>query len=207
MLLLYLKENYKEGEPIFTIDIKIEGFSESNKRQQIKKLVDTGELMRFENGVYYLPKKSRLKGAAGLSADIVAQRKYIERNGKHIGYYSGHTLANYLGISTQVPVKKEIVSNNMSAIVREVEIGSFTYVVRKPSVSVNENNYKVLQLLELLKDLNMYADNEPELVKNQLVKYIKANQINRDEVDRYISEFPLKTYKYIYEMRLDNVFA
>lgn len=95
----------------------------------------------------------------------------------------------------------------MSAIVREIEVGRSTYVVRKPPVSVNESNYKVLQLLELLKDLNIYADNEPELVKNQLVQYIKTNQINRDEVDRYISEFPLKTYKYIYEMRLDNIFA
>jgi hypothetical protein len=116
-------------------------------------------------------------------------------------------LANYLGLSTQVPLKKEIVSNNMSAIVREVSVGGFTYVVRKPVVRITERNYKVLQLLELLKDLNEYADNEPELVRNQLVKYIQNNKINRNEIDQYISSYPLKTYKFIYEMRLDNVFA
>ena len=102
---------------------------------------------------------------------------------------------------------KEIVSNNMSAIVREVSVGGFTYVVRKPVVRITERNYKVLQLLELLKDLNEYADNEPELVRNQLVKYIQNNKINRNEIDQYISSYPLKTYKFIYEMRLDNVFA
>jgi hypothetical protein len=207
MLLSYLESHYKVGEPIFATDIQIDGLSEVNKRQQIKKLVDSGKLVRFDNGVYYFPKKTRLKGGTGLAADVVVQHKYIEKNGIHTGFYAGHTLANYLGLSTQVPLKKEIVSNNMSAIVREVSVGGFTYVVRKPLVRITERNYKVLQLLELLKDLNEYADNEPELVRNQLVKYIQNNKINRNEIDQYISSYPLKTYKFIYEMRLDNVFA
>lgn len=207
VILSYLEQNYEPGVPIFTSDIQISGLSEVNKRQQIKKLVDCGKILRFENGIYYFPKKSRIKGGVGLSADLVAQYKYIERNGKRIGFYSGHTLANYMGISTQVPSKKEIVSNNMSAIVREVEIGEFSYVIRRPVIQVTKENIKVLQLLELLKDLNMYADNEPELVKNQLIVYIKRNNIQRNMIDRYIEEYPMKTYKFIYEMRLDNVFA
>ena len=206
-MLSYLEDNYKAGEPIFTADIQIEGLTEANKRQQIKKLVDSGKIIRFEQGVYYFPKKSRIKGSTGITADVVVQYKYVERNGNRIGFYAGHTLANYLGISTQVPVKKEIVSNNMSAIVREVEVGNFTYVVRKPVVTVTKENVKILQLLEVLKDLNTYADNEPELVREQLVSYIQKNQIKRNSVDAYIGEYPLKTYKYIYEMRLDNVFA
>lgn len=207
MILSYLEHNYKAGEPIFAADIQIAELTETNKRQQIKKLVDSGKLMRFDHGVYYFPKESRIKGNIGISADIVVQYKYVERNGNRIGFYAGHTLANYMGISTQVPMKKEIVSNNMSAIVREVEVGNFTYVVRKPVVTVTKDNVKILQLLELLKDLNTYADNEPELVREQLVSYIQKNQIKRNAVDEYIGDFPLKTYKYIYEMRLDNVFA
>ena len=42
--------------------------------------------------------------------------------GKVDGFYSGNTFANQLGISTQVPNKVEIVSNNMAAKVREVPI-------------------------------------------------------------------------------------
>ena len=30
---------------------------------------------------------------------------------KRIGYYSGHTLANRMGLSTQIPFTKEITSN------------------------------------------------------------------------------------------------
>lgn len=207
MLLTYLVQNYKPGEPIFAVDIQIQGLTEENKRQQIKKLVDSDKLRRFDKGIYYFSKQTRIKGGIGISADLVAQYKYIERNGKRMGFYSGHTLANYIGISTQVPMKKEIVSNNVSAIVREIEVGNFSYVVRKPVVPVTDDNVKVLQLLDLLKDLNAYADDEPTLVRRQLVTYIKNNKISRAMIDQYITKFPLKTYKFIYEMRLENVFA
>ena len=42
MLLKFLKDNYEVGEPIFTADIQIEGLTEVNKRQQVKKLVEAG---------------------------------------------------------------------------------------------------------------------------------------------------------------------
>ncbi|MCB6991657.1 DUF6088 family protein [bacterium 210820-DFI.6.38] len=89
---------------------------------QLKKLCDEGKLQKYENGIYYLPKKSRLKTNVGVNADTVARYKYVSRGGKVDGFYSGNTFANQLGISTQVPNKVEIVSNNMAAKVREVPI-------------------------------------------------------------------------------------
>lgn len=205
MLLDYLIKTYEAGEPIFSVDIEVQGMSDTNLRQQLKKLVDMGMLNRFEQGVYYFPKQSRLKGVVGPSSDIVARSKYIARRGERIGYYSGHTFANHIGISTQVPIKEEIVSNNMSAIVREVMVGTKTYIVRRPIVTVTNENYMILQLLDLLKDLEKYMDNEPEIVRKQLVSYIIENHITRNAVDKYIKEFPIKIYKTIYDMGLDNV--
>ena len=59
------------------------------------------------------------------------------RMGRIMGYYAGHTLANKLGISMQVPVKEEITSNNMAAIVREVSVGDRGYIVRKALYTFN----------------------------------------------------------------------
>lgn len=206
MLLDYLKKNYEEGEPIFISDIVIDNMSFESIRQQFKKLTDAERLIRYEQGIYYMPKVTRLKGASTLSPDIVARYKYISRNGKRIGYYSGYTLANMMGISTQVPNKAEIVSNNMAAIVREIRIGNREYIIRKPVIEVNEDNYIVLQLLEVLKSVEEYSD-DMHLAKEQICSYISRNKITRDAVDKCISYFPLKTYKSIYEMRLENVFA
>ena len=58
----------------------------------------------------------------GVNADTVARYKCVSRGGKVDGFCSGNTFANQLGISTQVPNKVEIVSNNMAAKVREVPI-------------------------------------------------------------------------------------
>ena len=158
MLYEFLKNNYKEAEPIFFSDIVIKGITKSAVNQQLKKLCNEGKLQKYENGIYYLPKKSRLKTNVGVNADTVARYKYVSRGGKVDGFYSGNTFANQLGISTQVPNKVEIVSNNMAAKVREVPIGKRTFIIRKPVVPVNEENVYVLQLLDLLKNLDVYLD-------------------------------------------------
>lgn len=206
MLYEYLRDIYNPGEPIFLQDIKIGGMSDANVRKNMKKLTDIGKVIRYEQGVYYIPKISKLNGGASLAPDIVARYKYISRLGRIMGYYAGHTLANKIGISSQVPLKEEITSNNMAAIVREVSVGNRLYVVRKPPVEVDESNHIVLQLLEVLKDIDEYRDEEQN-VRECVVDYIKKFQVTRELVDRYIGYFPLKVYKAIYEMRLENVFA
>lgn len=206
MLLEYIRNNYEQGEPIFLQDIIIENVSNASIRQGMKKLVQKGEISRYDQGIYFIPKVSRLKGKPNLAPDVVARYKYIKRRGEVIGYYSGHTLANKLGLSTQVPVKEEMVSNNIAAIVREVKLGGRTYIVRKSSVIIDADNYRVLQLLEILKDIEKYCDDEVSS-KDIIVEYIQNNKIKRVEVEKYITAFPIKVYKTIFDMRLDDVFA
>ena len=40
-----------------------------------------------------------------------------------------------------------------------------------------------------------------------ICSYIKKIGMKRSDVDKYITLFPDRVYKYIYEMRLYNVFA
>lgn len=207
MLYDYLIENYKVAEPIFFSDIEIEGITRSAINQQLKKLCDEEKLMKYENGVYYLPKKSRLSGAVGINADMVAKYKYIARRGKVDGFYSGNAFANQIGISTQVPNKIEIVSNNIAAKVREISIGKRKFIVRKSNVEVTETNVYVLQMLELLKNLDAYLDEDYADAKEKFKKYINVHGITRADVDMYIREYPVSIFKYYYELRLDDVFA
>ena len=121
MLYEYLLANYKANEPIFVSDIDLP-VSDVNLRQMFKTICDAGKIKRFDTGIYYIPKASILKGGVPLAADEVAVAKYIIRKGKVDGFYSGYTFANQLGISTQVPYIKEIVSNNASTRVKEVNV-------------------------------------------------------------------------------------
>jgi DNA-binding Lrp family transcriptional regulator len=206
MLLKFLKSKFGPGKPIFTEDAESLGLSAGNLRQQFKKLVDAGELSRFEPGVYFLPDPNH--EYYPISSNMVAEYKYITNGDEIYGYYSGYTFANQLGLCLQVPYKEEIVTNNTTAIAREVKVGKIPFYIRRARVAVTKENRNVLQLLDLLKDVEEYTDycceeEAPDIIR----RHILRNKILRADVDKYIENFPLKTYKYIYDLRLYDVFA
>lgn len=207
MLYEYLKENYELGEPIFSGDIEIPGLSEENLRYHLKKLTDDGIISRFEAGVYYFPKKDILGERMNLSVETVATHKYIKRRGKRVGYYSGYTLANRMGLSTQVPFTVEITSNYAPAQVRELTIKNRKYIVRRPIVEVTEDNVTVLQFLDCLKDIEKCAEEEMDVCGRILSEYARHNAITKKRVDEFIANYPVKIYKAIYETGVEYVSA
>ena len=206
MLLEYLQENYKVNEPIFVSDIDLP-VTDTNLRQMFKVLCDSGQIYRYETGIYYMKGNTRLKGGVPLSASKVARYKYIARNDQVNGYYSGYTFANLLGLTTQVPYTIEIVSNGASAKCREVRVKNQKIMLRRPRTQINKENVDVLQLLDLLKDFEQYVDEDMVVATGIISSYIKKIGMKRSDVDEYITLFPDRVYKYIYEMRLYNVFA
>lgn len=207
MLFEYLKEHYEEAEPIFLNDIHLNGIRRDNFLHQVKTLTDAGKIKRYEKGIYYIPKQTRFRSASGPSPELMAKYKYISRGLDTYGYYSGGTFANIIGISMQVPMKKEITSNNTAAIVREVTIGNQPFIIRKTNIPICDKNVKVLQLLELLKNLNNYLDICYEEAREKLKYYSLENHITKDDIDKYIRAFPDSTFRHYYEMRLGHVLA
>lgn len=205
MLYEYLKRNYEPGEPIFTGDITISGLSEENLRYHLKKLTDDNILCRFEAGIYYFPKMDIFGEKMVLTADIVALHKYVRRRGKRVGYYSGYTLANRMGLSTQVPFMEEITSNYAPAPVRELTIKNRRYILRRPVVEVTDENVAVLQFLDCLKDLGKCAEEEPEVCGRILTGYAREHALTKEVVDRFLVNYPLKIYKAIYETGVEDV--
>ena len=206
MLLEYLQKNYKVNEPIFISDIDLP-VTDTNLRQMFKVLCDSGQIYRYETGIYYMKGDTRLKGGVPLSASKVARYKYIARNDQVNGYYSGYTFANLLGLTTQVPYTIEIVSNGASAKCREVSVKNQKIMLSRPRTQINKENVDVLQLLDLLKDFEQYVDEDMVVATGIISSYIKKIGMKRSDVDEYITLFPDRVYKYIYEMRLYNVFA
>lgn len=207
MLFDYLVTNYKKGEPIFLTDITIEGMTEENIRYHLKRLTDSGILSRFEAGVYYFPKKNILEEQAVLSTETVVLHKYISRRGKKVGFYSGYTLANRLGLSTQVPFIEEITSNYAPAKVREITVKDRKFVIRRPVTEITEENAYVLQLLDGLKDIDKVAEKDLKVCGRILTQYAKEHRITKEQVDRFLQYYPLKIYKAIYETGVEYVSA
>ena len=198
MLYGYLIENFKPYEPIFTADIDIDMVGNS-LRPKLKELCDSGKLCRYEAGVYYLPGKMKLKGLTPISASAVARSRYVNRRGKVRGYYSGYTFANQIGLSLQVPYVQEIVTNEASAKVREIDIKGQKFIIRKPKAEVTEENVYTLQFLDFLSDIDKYLHGSSENILDKLEKLIKDEKITKELIDAYISLYPMKVYKNLYE--------
>lgn len=207
MLYDYIKKNYNEAEPIFFSDLEREDITKSALNQQLKKLCDKGLLMKYDTGVYYIPKMTLLNSVVGPNADMVARYRFISKGDNIDGFYGGNSFANQIGITTQVPRVVEIVSNNTNSSDREVRIGNRRFYVRKPIVQITKENVYVLQMLELLKNLDAYLDYSYEEAKEKFAEYISVHGIKRSDVDCYIRKYPMSTFKYYYELELDHVLA
>lgn len=206
MLYEYLRENYRLNEPIFLSDIDLP-VSNTNLRQMFKVLCDSGKIKKFDSGIYYIPAVSRLKGGASIAPGVVMQHRYIARNGKTNGYYSGFTFANQLGLTVQVPYTLEIVTNNTSYKSKEINLKGQHAVLRKPRATVTDENCYVLQFLDLLKDIDLYVDEKNEKIVERIIDYIRKENITQESIDEYISLYPTKIYRNFYEMRLFNAFV
>ena len=206
MLWEYLQENYKPGEPIVASDIGL-GMTENNRRRQFKYLFDCGKIRRAENGIYYIPKQGLLGDELPLSPDRIAECKYITRKDRVFGFYSGATFANMLGITTQNPYTREIVSNEIGNPIRKDTIAGRSFIVRKARTEITKENAVILQLFELLKDINDYSEIGREELSELLAAYIRKNKITKAGFDKYLPYYPEKIYKSIYETGVINAIA
>ncbi|MCB6621511.1 DUF6088 family protein [Mediterraneibacter sp. 210702-DFI.5.30] len=198
----YLLDNYKENEPIFLVDIQIDGMTRTNVRQQIKKLADTGKVKRFDNGIYFLPKKTIFKSSSQLTPEKVLECKYLRDKDKRCGYVSGLMFFNQMGLTTQIPMMYEVVSNKATNDYRETSLAKSRVIVRKPKVPVTEKNYKVLQFLDMLKDVEVYSEVTGKQLQDQLYRYMDDANLSISEMEPYFSYYPDKLYKNLVETRV-----
>ena len=204
MLYDVLLSQYGENEPIILSELKLEGMSTGCMRQQIKKLTDSGRLKRYDNGIYFIPKKTVFKSGSQLSRESVIQKKYLQENGMRCGYISGISFANKLGITTQVPMTCEVVTNKASKDYREVQLAGSRVIIRKPRITVNESNYVVLQFLDLLKDIDDFSEITGDELSERLLTYMRKVNLRFSDMAAFLQYYPDKIYKNLYETRLLN---
>ena len=198
----YLLDNYKEDEPIFLADLQVDGMTRTNVRQQIKKLTDTGKVKRFDNEIYFLPKKTIFKSGSQLAPEKVLECKYLRDKDERCGYVSGLMFFNQMGLTTQVPMMYEVVSNKATNDYRETSLAKSRVIVRKPKVPVTEKNYKALQFLDMLKDVDVYSEVTGKPLQDRLYRYMDDANLSISEMEPYFAYYPDKLYKNLVETRV-----
>ena len=197
MLYDYIINNYENDEPIFLSELP--GNSKDYIRQEMKRLVDEGKVERLYNGVYYLAYTTILGTKGKISVEKFIDKKYLYNNGRVSGYITGIQLANLYGFTTQNPACIEVCSNVATTKQRKTDIDGRKLIVYKPPVEITEDNRSELQFLDLMTTIDKYSELSGEPLKKKLVEFIKELNVDFEKVKMYLSYFPDKVYRNIYE--------
>ena len=174
-LLLELRSKYEPNEPIILDQIKSDTYSYDTIKSMLSNYVRSGKIRRFTNGVYYFPKNGIL-GEMIPSYNDYLERKYIENQNKVFGYYTGLSLLNMIGLSTQVPNVREITTNIETNKKRKVSIRSRYVILRKPLVKITKSNYRYLQFIDIFR----FADIETiRTNRDKIITFAKQNQLKK----------------------------
>ncbi len=199
-------------EPIFIEDIKnhFKNYIQDNFDNVFKniyvyinRLVKDNKLNQFLKGIYYKP----LKGTFGnkpLNINKVVDKKYIHDNNGQKGYFSGAYLFNKIGLTTQIP-KEVLIVTNECPNTNDYNNRNLGVIIRKPKIEINEDNYKYLQLFDIL----INRDNieiETEYEKEIIYKFIKDNKLEFEKIFEYANKInSLKPIKKLYELGGKNI--
>ncbi|MDA2067872.1 DUF6088 family protein [Bacillus cereus] len=193
----YLQKNYEENEPIFAQDLTytFSEFSDAYIRINLKRLYDKGVLKRLEKGVYYFPLKNSILKNALPDIDEVIKEKYLFNENKRIGYKSGINFSNKIGLTTQTASIDSIVANTVADKKRIIKIKNTKLIVRSPrkGILVDDKNYKLLQILDLIDDFNYNSEYDIFEAGATFFNYLIDLQLNMQEIEDYVSKYPLKT--------------
>ena len=178
----YLMKNFGYNEPIFLNDLSIEGLSENAVRQSVKRLVANGFLDRYDSGIYYIPKKDGVLGKSYIDPLLVIMRKYVKNKSETYGYITGISFINQLGLTTQMPAVIEIVTNKESTNGRFITVGNQKVRIKKPSITVSENNAELLQLLDSIAQIEKYTELSMEETKEIMLSYLKQKRFTKEQL-------------------------
>lgn len=136
------------------------------------------DFIRYRKGIYYRAVKTPF-GFSKIDYNKLINDLYLCDIDQVYGYISGPTLANKIGLTTQMAKEEYIVTNN-NRVVSDID----NIKLIKAPVIVTRDNYKILQVLDLL--LNKYdvyydCENPNKVIYN----YIIDNNINFENLLYY----------------------
>ena len=203
IILEYIKNNYDNKTPIFVNDIYKEftEISEGTIRSLFKRFSDSGVLEKVDNGVYALPNKESVLGRATVYVSSVIENKYIRNEkGQRIGYISGINFSNQIGLTSQTASVNTFYSNNVSNKKRKKKKKNSRLIINAPRVKVTDENYKLLQILDLLNEFEKLSEQDLKTAANKILEFLEKIKLKKEEVELIVSKYPLEAQVKFYKI-------
>lgn len=174
----YLKQIYDFGEPIFVDRIRIGRKSKNAIKEDLYRATKKGLIYRKRKGVYYF--KSDREFDPGITFEQILESRYIKddlglpgfEEINRYGYITGFAFLNMIGLTNQVPMQIDIVTNNIKSKKRTIRNGMQVAVIRKAKEIINNTNWRAFQFFDMF-----YILTVEDIKRNRefLIDYMKKN--------------------------------
>ena len=119
----------------------------------LNRLVASGKIAKLAKGKYYKPESSHFGNLQPNQAQVV--KDLLEDNGKIIGYLTGYSIYNQLGLTTQVSNTIQIGKNQLRPNFKR-ERYNIAFVKQKNTIT--KENIPLLQLLDTIRYIKKIPD-------------------------------------------------
>lgn len=204
----FIKGNYNNGQPFFLKELydQFPDIKQGTVRESIRRLVNERKIMKAKNGVYELTSPNRVLKANVVNISEVVEKTYLkDKDNNVIGYRSGINFANRLGLTSQTASVEIVYSNAVSNRKREINLNKNRLIIDSPRVEVNNQNYKLLQILDLLLELEKFSEYDLKKSESKLLSYISNIKLSEEELEKIVSAYPLAAQVKFYKMGGANV--
>lgn len=146
----------------------------------IERLIKKGLINRASTGVFYKPKRTAFGRLKPNEEELL--KPYLFDGQARLAYITGTALYNRMGLTTQVPKNIRVASRSKRIVTK---VGSIQVKPVKSYVDVTNENYYLMELLDVLKDFKTIPDTE----KGQVIKFIlqKFKALSKKEKDSLVN--------------------
>jgi predicted transcriptional regulator of viral defense system len=174
-------------------DLSIQPVEYNAAAKTLERLIKKGIIKRISTGVFYVPKQTMFGEIKPQEEELL--KSYLFDNGKRIAYITGLSLYNRLGFTTQIPKTIKIASRDKRIY---AAIGNIKGKPIKSYIDVTENNYYLLEILDVLKDFKQI----PDLDKKSGIKLLteRMKKFEDNEISlliKYALKYPPRTRAFL----------
>lgn len=158
-----------ETERVFSLsDLGVTAEDYERARMKLSRLVKEGALKKAGKGRFYKPRKSMFGDLLPNAEELVGD--LLVKNGVQVGYLTGYSVWQRMGLTTQVPNIIEIGSNR-----KRNKLTRAHYTVRfvlQPN-KITRANIPMLQLLDALKHIKLIPDTKSEVSFERIMRMVQ----------------------------------
>jgi hypothetical protein len=163
-------------------DFPIDPRKQATVNRVLNMMVAAGQIRHLSKGRFYKPEITKFGEILPDTFQLL--KDLLEKNGKMIGYITGYTVFNDLGLTTQVPCALQIgMANEKKTIQRMNYRISF---IKQQNV-ITKENIPLLRLLDGLRFFKNIPDSMPDDTCRRLLVLLKALDTKQREEIKALS--------------------